>query len=52
MSNEEMVCYCSSVTKGQIIDALDHGAKNLADIKKMTGACTLGKCKEMNPKGT
>lgn len=52
MTNEEMVCYCSSVTKGQIIEALDNGAKDLADIKKMTGACTLGKCKEMHPKGT
>lgn len=52
MTNEEMVCYCSSVTKGQIIEALDNGAKNLADIKEMTGACTLGRCKELSPTGT
>lgn len=52
MTNEEIVCYCSNVTKGEIINALDNGAKTLADIKKMTGACTVGKCKELSPTGT
>ena len=52
MENQEMVCYCSGVTKVQIIEALDNGAKNLADIKRMTGACTIGRCKELNPSGT
>lgn len=47
-----MVCYCSQVTKGQIIDAIHDGAKTLADIKRMTGACTIGRCKELNPSGT
>lgn len=51
MNNEEIVCYCSNVTKGQIIDALEHGAKSLSDIRKMTGACTIGQCKTLSPRG-
>lgn len=50
MGNEEIVCYCSKVTKGQILNALGEGAKTLEDIRKMTGACTLGKCKELSPR--
>ncbi len=50
--NDEIICYCSNVTKKEIILALDNGAKTLSDIKKVTGACTKGLCKEMNPKGT
>lgn len=52
MENHEIVCYCSNVTKGQIIDALEHGARTVNDIRKMTGACTVGKCKELSPRGT
>ncbi len=51
MKNEEIVCYCSNVTKGEIVDALDKGARTLADIQEMTGACTIGNCKEKNPSG-
>ena len=32
--DDEMICYCSNVTRGQIIEALENGAKNLNDIKK------------------
>lgn len=52
MGNEEMICYCSNVTKGQIIDAINDGARTMADIRRMTGACTVGKCKELSPRGT
>lgn len=51
MKNEEIVCYCSRVTKAQILDALNNGTKTLNDVRKMTGACTLGKCKELSPTG-
>ena len=51
MSNkDEIICYCSNVTRGEIEKAMDNGAKNLDDIKEITGACTLCNCKEMNPK--
>ena len=34
MADDEMICYCSNVTRGQIIEALENGAKNLNDIRK------------------
>ena len=33
MKNEEIICYCSNVTKGQIIKAMEQGAKTLNDIR-------------------
>ena len=51
MENHELVCYCDNVTKGEIIAAMEQGAKTLADIKRMTGACCSCKCAEMNPSG-
>ena len=45
MKNEEIICYCSNVTKDQIIKAMEQGARTLNDIRKMTGACTLHRCK-------
>ena len=49
MENNEIVCYCSNVTKGQILEALKNGASTLDDIRKLTGACTVAKCKELSP---
>lgn len=50
MKNEEIVCYCSDVTKKQILDALSNGAETIEDIRRVTGACTEGKCKELSPR--
>ena len=52
MDNNELVCYCDHVTKGQIIQAMEQGAKTLKDIKRMTGACTTCNCSQMHPNGT
>ena len=52
MEKDEMICYCSKVTRADIIRALDNGAKNLSDIKKMTGACSLRDCKTLSPRKT
>ena len=52
MADDEMICYCSNVTRGQIIEALENGAKNLNDIRKMTGACTLRQCETLSPRKT
>ena len=52
MADDEMICYCSNVTRGQIIEALENGAKNLNDIRKMTGACSLRQCKTLSPRKT
>jgi NAD(P)H-nitrite reductase large subunit len=48
---EELVCYCSGVTKGEILSAMHNGAKSLADIKRLTDACSVGRCKELSPRG-
>ena len=48
--NDEIICWCSNVTRGDILKAMDEGARTIDDIKKMTGACTVCNCKEMNPK--
>ena len=46
----EMVCYCSKVSKGQILAAIQEGARSLEAIKTTTGACSMGKCKELSPR--
>ena len=51
MDNNKMICYCDQVTKGEIMEAMEKGAKTLADIKRMTGACCSCKCAELNPSG-
>ena len=47
----ETVCYCSSVTKADILRAVAAGARSLEDIKTATGACTKGRCRETSPRG-
>jgi NAD(P)H-nitrite reductase large subunit len=48
---DELVCYCSNVSKQDILMAIHDGATTLAAIKEATGACTAGRCKELNPRG-
>ena len=45
-----IVCYCSNVSKQKILEAIQDGAKTLQDIRDMTSACTLGRCRELSPK--
>lgn len=47
----KIICYCSNVSEQEIINSINNGAKTLNDIKKMTGACTVGRCKEFHPEG-
>ena len=51
MKDDELVCFCSSVTAGAIRQAKRDGATTMNDIRQMTGACTLGHCKELSPRG-
>lgn len=46
----EMVCYCSNVSKGRILAAIQEGTRSLEAIKTATGACSMGKCKELSPR--
>ena len=48
---DEQVCWCSGVNKRTILGALSNGARNMDDIRQMTGACTQGRCKEFSPRG-
>jgi NAD(P)H-nitrite reductase large subunit len=40
MDLEEMVCFCGSVTVGDIKAAVEAGNTTLEDVKKATGAST------------
>ena len=51
MRDDELVCFCSQVTAGAIRQAKKNGAATLDAIRQMTGACTLGCCKELSPRG-
>jgi len=46
---KDIICYCSNVSKDEIVQAIADGAKTLDDIRRMTKACTIGRCKEYNP---
>ena len=48
--DNEIICYCKNVSKSTISRAIKNGAENLADIQKITGACTGNQCEELNPK--
>lgn len=50
MDSKDIVCYCSNVTKEQILSALANGGETMEDVRRMTSACTLGKCKELSPR--
>jgi len=49
--SDEMVCYCGSVRRSAIMDAVRRGAKTLKDIQQATGAGVGSRCQELNPKG-
>ena len=47
---DEIICYCSQVTKQEIVQSINDGAKTLQDIREKTNACTIGNCTKLNPK--
>jgi len=51
LADDELVCFCSQVTAGDIRQAKREGARTLDDVRRMTGACTIGRCKEFSPRG-
>lgn len=51
IADHEVVCFCSQVTAGDIRRARRAGAVSMDDIRRMTGACTVGRCKELSPRG-
>ncbi len=52
-ANPKYVCYCNHVTENEVVQAvIEHGARTVADVAKVTGAMKNGKCLVNNPKGT
>lgn len=47
----EVVCWCAGLRKGEIVRLRQAGATTLQDIRKATGACAGGDCKNNNPRG-
>ena len=51
-ANPKYICYCNHVTEQQILDAvINHGAKDMKDIIRLTGAMKNGNCEVNNPLG-
>lgn len=48
---DQVVCYCSGVTKEQILRAINSGAKSIDEIARSTGAGTGRECAVRNPSG-
>jgi bacterioferritin-associated ferredoxin len=48
-NQNEIVCYCSGISRQQIITAIKNGANTMKKIREATGACTKGNCAKMNP---
>lgn len=47
---DEIVCWCSQVTKRTLLEAIRNGATDMAAIRAATSACTIGRCKELSPR--
>jgi len=51
-SDPVYACYCSKITREMVIDAIkSHGAKNVQEINKITGAMKNPDCLHKNPLG-
>ncbi|MBZ9686764.1 (2Fe-2S)-binding protein [Clostridium estertheticum] len=51
-ANPKFACYCSEVTEEQVINAvLKHGATNMKEVLKITGAMSNSQCQKKNPLG-
>ncbi|NLA53621.1 MAG: (2Fe-2S)-binding protein [Clostridiales bacterium] len=47
MNSDKIVCSCKKVSKGDILKAMNNGAKSFKDVREMTGAGSkCGKCKD------
>lgn len=51
LGSEVPICYCSVLTRGEIINAVKNGCKTIDEVQKYTGKNITGKCREENPLG-
>jgi hypothetical protein len=45
------ICYCSELTRGEIINAVKKGCKTIDDVQEFTKKDITGFCEEKNPLG-
>jgi len=45
------ICYCSNLTRGEIINAVKNGCKTIDEVQEYTGKNITGKCVIKNPLG-
>lgn len=50
-SDKVPVCYCSNLTRGEIMKAVKNGCKHIKDVQKYTKKNITGLCRERNPLG-
>ncbi len=46
------ICYCSNLSRGEIIEAVRRGKKTIPDIRNYTGKQNTGQCLTKNPIGS
>lgn len=50
-SEDAPICYCSKLTKKEIIDAVRHGCRTIDQVQVYTGKSITGHCVRENPLG-
>lgn len=50
-SDNTPICYCSDLTRGEIINAVKNGCKTIDSVQKYTNKNITGKCLRKNPLG-
>ncbi|SHN73361.1 (2Fe-2S)-binding protein [Desulfovibrio litoralis] len=49
-SDNQIVCYCANVSKGEILAAIKNGVQTFNELKEVTGVCPDNcDCKNKNP---
>lgn len=43
------VCYCSKITRGEIVNAVENGCSTIADVQRYTEKNVTGNCLKENP---
>lgn len=51
VTNDTPICYCSNLTRGEIINAMKNGCKTISEVQKYTNKNITGKCRFKNPLG-
>ncbi len=50
-TDDVTICYCSKMSKREIMDAVRHGCKTIDQVQAYTGKNVTGNCERENPLG-